>query len=298
MPENNISIEHILSKLERLPEPPQVAMRVRQMLEEEDTNADMLAEVIRVDPGFTGQILKLCNSAAYGLKTRVTTVKEAVAVLGFSTLKSMVYTILANSVLNHAVLGYSLQQGDLWYNSLNCAMYAKHLAKKEKNVDPEQAFTGALLHAIGKVILGDYVGAKYLEIEQSATQQRLDFLEAEEAVLGINHSQLGSQVAEKWGFPSVLVGCIQYYHKPSKAPDTFSLQDFRVITTVHMASLLTRMIGKGNGADGLMYTLDSAALERAQWSTFSSQYVEEVISELVELNQVIKNLADSMNIKM
>jgi putative nucleotidyltransferase with HDIG domain len=292
------TVERILEKIDSLPEPPQVAMRVRQMMENTNTTAEMIAEVIRTDPGFTGQVLKLCNSASYGLKYPVATIKEAVAILGFATLKSMIYTILAKSALSSPTPGYALKPGDLWYHSVTCATYAKHLAKRETGIDPEQAFTGGLLHCIGKVLLSEHVGANYHEIEQRALQKRISFLEAEEEVLGVNHCQAGGTLAKKWGFPDLLVGCIRYYHKPLLARDEVDMETFRLITTVHVASLLTRMVGKGNGSDGLMYTLDTEALVQAQWKDVSARYFEAVISEVIELNTAISQLADSMKVKV
>src|SRR5690606_8012432 len=124
--------------------------------------------------------------------------KEAVAILGFTTLKSMVYTIMAKVALDRPVPGYALAEGDLWMNALTCAVYAKHIGQKERLPDPELAFTGGLLRDIGKVVLGEYVGANYGEIEQLTIKDRVDFLEAEERVIGYNHSLVGTKIAEKW----------------------------------------------------------------------------------------------------
>lgn len=181
---SKVTLQEIVQKVEQLPQLPQVALRVSQLLEERETNAGKLAELIRLDPSFTSQVLRLCNSAAYGFSRRISTVKDAVAILGFSTLKSMVYTILAKVALDRSVAGYSLEEGDLWYNALTCAIYAKHIGQRERLPDPEVAFTGGLLRDIGKIVLGDFVGANYAAIEQMTRTERIDFLTAEERVIG------------------------------------------------------------------------------------------------------------------
>jgi len=288
-----VTLQEVVAKVDRLPELPQVAMRVSQMLEDPNTNAVKLSEVIRMDASFTSQVLRLCNSAAYGFSRRISTVKEAVAILGFKSLKSMVYTILAKVALTRPVPGYSLAEGDLWYNALTCAVYAKHIAQKERLPDPELAYTGGLLRDIGKIVLGDYVGANYSEIEQLAIKEQIDFVEAEERVLGFNHSLVGTRVAEKWNLPPILVNVIRHHHKPLKLPPTLTPVEAKLIAIVHLADALTRMIGSGSGNDGLMYSLDVEALENAG-ITLEGSRLEQIMSELVDLNPLIKDLAASL----
>lgn len=290
---SKVTLPEIIAKVERLPELPQVAMRVSQMLEDSNTNAEKLADVIRLDPSFTSQVLRLCNSAAYGFSRKISTVKEAVAILGFKTLKSMVYTIITKVALDRPVPGYSLHDGDLWYNALTCAVYAKHIAQKEHLPDPELAFTGGLLRDIGKIVLGEFVGANYAEIEQMTVREHIDFVEAEEAVLGFNHSIVGTRVAEKWNLPPTLVNVIRHHHKPIKLPGNIAPVEVKLITIVHLADVFTRMIGRGAGSDGLMYSLDMEALEKSGIKV-DGMYLERTLGELVDLNPIIKSLADSL----
>jgi putative nucleotidyltransferase with HDIG domain len=289
-----VTLQEIISKVDQLPQLPQVALRVSRMMEDSNTNATKLSEVIRLDPGFTSQVLRLCNSAAYGFSRRISTVKEAVAILGLSTLKSMVYTIIAKVALDRPVPGYSLSEGDLWYNSLTCAVYAKHIGQKERLPDPELAFTGGLLRDIGKIVLGDFVGANYAEIEALTLKEKIDFLEAEERIIGFNHSIVGTRVAEKWNLPPVLVNVIRYHHKPVKLPPTIAPVETKMISIVHLADSLTRMIGQNAGSDGLMYCLDTTALNATGINT-QGDYLERLMSELIDLNPVIKDLAESMS---
>jgi len=287
-----VSVQEIVDRVDTLPELPQVAMRVSQMMEDPNVSADKIGEVIKLDAGMTSQILKLCNSAAYGLKRQVSTVKEAVAILGFKTLKSMVYTIIGKIALDRPVTGYSLEQGDLWYNSLTCAVYAKHIAKKEKFADPELAFTAGLLRDIGKIVLGEYVGANYGQIEQLALQEQLDFHEAEERLLGFSHSSVGQRVAEKWKLPEPIIKVIRYHHKPIAFPEGLNPSERTLITIVHLADVFTMMIGRGMGADGMMYSLDLEALSVAGIDVSENQ-LEILLGELLEMNAVVKSLVDS-----
>jgi putative nucleotidyltransferase with HDIG domain len=289
-----ITLTEIIRKVDRLPELPAVALRVSRMLEEQQSNAEMLAQVIRMDSALTSQVLKLCNSAAYGFSRRISTVKDAVAILGFATLKSMVYVIMAKVTLDQSVPGYSLVDGELWYNSLTCAVYAKHIAQRERMQDPEQAFTGALLRDIGKVVLGEFLGPNYSLVQQLTLKERIDFLTAEERVIGFNHCTVGVRIAEKWNLPPVLVNAIRYHHNIAQLPPIISPLEAKNIGIIHLADAFTRMIGQGNGSDGLMYCLDIDTLNRLGIPV-QGNYLERKMEELMMLGPVIQDMVNSLN---
>lgn len=284
-----------MAKVEHLPPLPQAALRVSRLMQEEDTNAERIAAIIRLDASFTSNVLRLCNSAAYGFSRRISTVKEAVAILGFSTLKSMVYMILAKSALNHEVKGYSLKRGDLLYNALSGAVYAKHIAQKERIPDLELAFTGGLLRDIGKIVLGDFVGEEYKKIEEVSIQNRIDYLMAEDKVLGMNHARAGKYLAEKWNLPSSLMLAIQYHHHPSKMNVLPNAPEGPIVTSVHLADLFTSMLGNGVGRDAMMYAVDVEALKKFGFKTVDNERMEILMSEIVNLDSVVKDLFDTLS---
>lgn len=290
-----ITLQEIIRKVECLPPLPEAAVRVSRLLEEESANAAQLSAIIRLDASFTSQVLRLCNSAAYGFSRRISTVKEAVAILGFSILKSMVYTILAKAALDHPVPGYSMGEGDLWHNALTCAVYARHIAQREHLPNLELAFTGGLLRDIGKIVLGDFVGSHHIEIEQLALRERVDFVTAEERVLGFNHCLTGTRVAERWNLPQVLVNVIRHHHHPAKIPPIISPVEAKVIAVVHLADILTSMMGpSASGRDGMMYCLDARALSKIGIRTLENNGMDRLMAELVDLHPIIKDLADSL----
>jgi putative nucleotidyltransferase with HDIG domain len=287
-----VSLQEIVEKVDQLPEMPQVALRVSRLMEDPDTNAQHLAEIIRLDPNLTGQVLRICNSAAYGFSRKIGTVREAIAILGFNTLKSMVYTIISHGALNRPIRGYALEKGALWHNALTCAVYAKHLAEQYRYVDPELAFTGALLRDIGKIVIGEFVGANYNEIEELAYREKIDFVEAEERVLGLSHTDVGMKVAEKWNLPDKLVKVIQHHHRPSLMPEDSNLSDVNLTTVIHLADAFTLLIGTGVGSDGLMYFLDIKALQNLGID-IEGPDLERILSDLVDLHTVIQDFSEA-----
>jgi putative nucleotidyltransferase with HDIG domain len=286
------TLQDIVTKVEQLPQPPQVALRVTRMLEDLNCSAQQLADVIRLDPNMTSQVLRLCNSAAYGFSRKIATVKEAVAMLGFNTLKSLVYTILSHSAFDRAIKGYGLERGALWTNAVTCAVYAKFIAEQRRLVDPELAYTGAILRDIGKLVLGEFVGANYGEIETLAQKEGIDFVDAEAQVIGFSHTLVGMKIAEKWNLPDKLVKVIRYHHAPSTLPKGTLPDDVKLVTIVHLADVFTMMVGSGIGSDGMMYSLDGPAI-KALGIDLDGPYLETTLAQLVDLNSVVKSLTDS-----
>ncbi len=295
---HKVTLEQVVSKVDKLPQIPEAALRLARLLDNPDANAEEMADVIRLDPDMTTQVLRLCNSAAYGLTREISTVKEAVAILGLKTLKSLVYVIISKMTLDKPVEGYGLDKGDLWHNSLTCAVYAKDLAQKIGGVDPELAFTAALLRDIGKLVLGEYVGPSYKDIEEMAVRSQVPFDEAELRVIGINHCEVGKHIAEKWNLPEALTTVIQFKSKPSDIM-TSPLSSmgkpglYKLTTIVHLADAFSKMIGSGIGNDGLMYTLDQDALN-ALGVKVDVQFMDSTLARLVQLEDVIKDMAGSL----
>ncbi|MDX2085375.1 MAG: HDOD domain-containing protein [Candidatus Melainabacteria bacterium] len=289
-----LSVEAIVQKVDQLPELPQAALRVSQMLEDPEVSADELAQIIRLDPNLTGQLLRMCNSAAYGLNRQISTVKEAVAILGLKVLKSLVYAVISHTALDHPMSGYALEKGALWKNAVSCAVYAKHIAEYHRYIDPEQAFTGAILRDLGKIVLEEYVGANYAEIEAYARKHRVDFMQAEMDILGTNHTLVGMRVAEKWNLPPTLISVIGFHHRPSALPADVPEAERKLVGYVHLADAFSMMLGLGVGSDGLMYSLDTAYFQ-TMGITMDELYVQNTLARLLDLQETVNRFSESLS---
>jgi putative nucleotidyltransferase with HDIG domain len=279
-PPQKPSIDEIISRFENASPPPTALMQVLNLMERPEVSAEDLAEVIRNDQRLTAVLLKLCNSAAYGLSKKIETIQNAVAILGFKTLKSLVYSMLSHSTLNKPLDGYGLDSGALWTNALTGALFAKALSKKHQWADPEVAFTAGLLRDMGKLALNDYVGEETKSIEQAARRDQGGYDHAEASVFGIDHAELGYEIAKKWQLPESLCMAIRYHHHPKRLRDENpSKEALKVVSIVHLADILTVMIGYGVGSDGLMYTLDETIMDTLQFE-LTPLWLETTVSEL------------------
>jgi putative nucleotidyltransferase with HDIG domain len=289
------SLDELLAHIDRLPQPPQVALKLTQIIESKSVSAEQIGQVLQMDTTLTAQVLRLCNSSVYGLSRRIETIKEAIAMLGFGVIKSMAFTIISQNSLDRPVQGYDLGKGALWANAATCAVYARHIAKTFKLADPDVAYTGALLRDIGKLVLDRYVGQFFVDIEQYAIEGELHFEQAEARTLGYSHTEVGEKVAQAWNLPESLRAVIRYHHQPSAMPEDLEPASMALVAVVHLADIMTMMAGCGVGSDGLMYTLDEPGLVRAGLSVDSYQ-LERLFAELLDQGQQVRELLESFGV--
>lgn len=291
--EINNNVQVILNKIDKLPELFHIAVKVAKMLDDINVDVNDLARVISLDQALTTQILKLCNSANYGFSRKIVSISDAIAKLGFKTLKSLVFMAISHGVLNQEVKGYDLGKGELWRNSVCCAVYAKHLAQTVGYPDPETAFTAGILRDIGKLMIHEYVGGAYEKIVRMVNVENITFSAAEERVLGFNHCQIGAAAAIKWNFPQILVDAIRYHHIPGEAVRA-NCQDVKLVALVHIADSLAMMLGSGIGSDGMMYTMDMKTFDLLNLNQYSGN-LELLISEIFELHDEIESMVGMVN---
>lgn len=257
--------QRIVSRVKDIPSLPQMVLQTLKKLDDPKSSAADVADRLSRDEGLVLRVLKLANSAYYGMPRRVSSVTEAISYLGYRTVKSIV---LAASVFQHMdrpLTGYALDRGDLWHHSLAVAASARHIAGKipgRKTVDPEEAYIAGMLHDIGKIVLNDYIRFGYGLIVKMVEDQQLPFMEAEREVLGFDHAEVGAQLIEQWQLPQAFVSVARYHHEPESLPDEADPAERALLDVVHVANVMTLMLGAGLGADGLQYPLSEAALER------------------------------------
>lgn len=285
------NIDELLNKANNLPQNFHVAVKTAKLLDNLNVDIHELSRTISSDQALVTQLLKLCNSAQYGFSKKIASVNDAIARLGFKTLKSIVFAIVTKGSFNRKIEGYDLQKGELWKNSISCAVYAKYLAELTGYKDPELAFTVGLLRDIGKLIIHQYVKEKSNQIISMVDSEKITFLEAEERVLGYNHSQIGAKIASKWNFPKVIEEAIEFHHGPENARG--KCEDFKLINIVHVADSMTMILGVGIGSDGMMNSLDIKSLETLGIN-INSANIESLISDLVDLNSQIDSLSSNI----
>ncbi|MCK4618616.1 MAG: HDOD domain-containing protein [Desulfobacterales bacterium] len=247
---------NILAKVKSFPSMPGAAEKLLKLFDNPDTTAAQIEQILRYDQGLTANLLKLTNSAYFGLPCKVGSVKQAVVLLGWKRLVQLVMASCVNAVMGKPVPGYDLPAGELWRHSIAVSVAAEGLAKELKISASEEIFTAALLHDVGKLVLGDFVKEDLEKIETEASRG-ISFEVAERIVLGTDHAEIGAQILKNWSFPPALVNAVRWHHDPDSAGKTDILVDI-----VHVANILYLMIGIGVGREGLCYKPSPLATKR------------------------------------
>ena len=239
-------VKEIIAQVDHLPAIPAVAQRVLAEVSREDFSFKDLMNMVRLDPGITAHVLRMCNSPYYGLSRKITSLQEALTYLGTNNL---VQLILSGEMVSHFRVsqeGYRLSRGDLWRHSMACALLAQRIGQMVGYHEQATLFTAALLHDVGKLIMSQYVADRFDQIEALVQDNQLSFVEAERQVLGVDHALLGAAIAKKWNFPEPIAVAIAYHHSPGKARS-----NHQIVNLVSLANILCVTMGVGVGASGL-----------------------------------------------
>lgn len=270
-----LTLEEITKDIVDIPALPQVTNDIMRLTEDPDSTVQDIERIVMKDQSLTARILRLANSAYYGYPRRISTISEASVLLGFQAIRSITLTASVNGLLMKEVKGYGLEENELWKQSLSTAIVSRHIAKKVKYAKVDKVYVAGLLRDIGKVIMSYYLTEHFTKVMELIQNEGIDFLEAEEEILGFNHGQVGAEVAKKWNLPDELIEAIAYHHTPEKA-----IIDFKLTSIIHVADAIVMTMGIGLGSDGMVYNYSQKALEVLG---IDSNMLEQLISETSDL---------------
>ena len=236
-------IDLIMGKVKSFPGIPAIAARLMALLQDPNSSASQIEEILKYDPGLTANILKLTNSAYFGIPSTVSSVKQAIVLLGWKRLSQLVMAMCMSKMMKQRIPGYDLPQGELWRHSIAVSLAAEKLVKALQIKQAEEVFTAALLHDVGKLILGQFVSEDLQEIEEMVAKG-FSFEVAEFMVLGIDHAAIGAQLLRTWSFPEELTSAVHWHHDPESCIKYGTLSEI-----VHVANAVGLMIGFGKGND-------------------------------------------------
>ena len=241
----------------RLPAFPATVHRVTALINDSVSSLAELVAVIRLDPAITANILRMCNSAYFGLQHHVDNVNDAIMYLGRQNVVRAVMAAGVSRFFKDAP-GYETEAKELWEHAVGAALMSQLLARKILGREDARVFTAALLHDIGKIILGEYIHEKREEFSRLLEDGDRSFLEVEDEVLGMNHAALGGTIAAAWNFPLDIQITIAGHHRP----DLLAENESPLPWIVHLADQACLMLGIGKGTDGLAYYGMACAVDR------------------------------------
>ena len=221
----------ILTRAAALPSPPDILAILQQKAGDEEVEIEEIEGLLRQDPALVAKLLRLVNSSFFALRYKVNNISHAVVLVGFRTLRSLIFAAFADEVYREEMPGYGFARRGLWRHSVRCAFTARTLALRAvvEQTFAEDLFVGGLLHDLGKVLLWPTVRGRQDEFDGALATPEGDLLNAERLVCGIDHCEAGALVARRWGLAENLTEAIACHH----APET-SVHYPKQVSAVHL----------------------------------------------------------------
>lgn len=249
-------LDHLVQQIGSLPTLPSVIVRVNEQVANPKTSALDLARTILEDQSLTARLLRLVNSPFYGFPRRIATVTEAVTILGFAPVRSLLLTAsVVDLLVGEETPDFS--PTGLWEHSVGAAVGAGLLARYTRHEDREEVFVAGLLHDVGKLVLFHFLTKEFLAVLETSRREDIPIRTAEQRLLGFTHDQVGRLLAERWKLPVRLSEAIGCHHRPDLAQ-----VGKREAALVHVAEALTRALGLGSGGDDAVPMLEPECWRR------------------------------------
>lgn len=214
-------VKRVIANIRNLPTPPMVFHQIQKVINDPRVNATHVASILSEDPAMSVKVLRLTNSAFYGLAKEIESVRQAVVIIGFEAIKNLVLSASVLDMFQGKKVDQEFQN-QFWRHSLATALVCRLLSRKVRSmgvVDGDAGFSAGLLHDVGKMIISCYMPAEsaLLAEARKAGDSRPDN-ELEQELFGFTHASIGSYLAEQWKIPHKLAEAIAYHHNPEDYP--------------------------------------------------------------------------------
>lgn len=251
---NALPPDQVLAAINALPSMPAVVSELMTQLDDDDVDLDVVARKIGVEPGLAARLLRLANSSFYGLQKQVTTLDEAIAVLGLRSLRSLVATAAVMGKLpidQHSAVAFE----PYWRHAVGTALCARGIAT-HRGLDPESAYLAGLLHDIGRLVLATRFAPRYKDVLARQLADDIPLVQAENAELGLDHAMVGAALARHWNFPEPIRQAIAEHHDTSHpALDT-------MVMVVHAADSLAHAMDFEGAENAMVPPIQQCAWDR------------------------------------
>jgi len=232
-------LDDYIDRVKTLPPAPRILVQLLVLLQEDNIDTDRIVKLITFDPVLTAKVLQRCNSAAVGLAQRVRDIAHAVIIVGHNEIYRLAASAVAETTLGEAQRGYGIAAGGLWQHSVVASVAARLIALRVGG-DENLAFTATILHDIGKLVLSSALEEQYGVVEVATTQSEQSLVEIEKILLGVEHSEVGGRLLQRWSFPEDLVDSIWHHHDPAQ-----SAQYRELSACIHTGDAVAHALGHG-----------------------------------------------------
>ncbi len=255
-------LQKVIARIDDLPTLPRTVLRITELINDPKSSAKDLARIITDDQVLTARLLKLVNSSFYGFPQRISTVTNAIVLLGFDAIRSLLLTTSVFDLFASGNKKSKQAQEQFWDHSLGCAVGAKVIGNHLRHDKIEELFVSGLLHDIGKIVEMRFLPDEFAKVMATIDNTHSLMITAEEQVLGYSHAEIGKLLASKWNLPVKLEQVIAHHHQPSAAGSFIT-----EASIVHLADIFCRALNMGFGGDNKIPPLDKIAWQQLKIKT-------------------------------
>ena len=252
----------VLQNLDELPPMPQVVFKAYEIMDDPNSSTKQLADLIETDQAIATKVLKMSNSAYYGMSGKVSSVQHASVVLGYKALGELIALAGTSTLLGQTLYGYELDSAALWRHAMTVAFGSKIIAQKKYPDHENDAFSAGLIHDVGKLVLDRHVFNRKKLFDEYLESGDKTFLTAEKKILGFDHAEIGYEICKHWHIPETLSNAIRYHHQPTQtSEDSLSYVVSMADTIAGMGESVDMVGNIESGIEAMMFLIDDDVLQ-------------------------------------
>lgn len=279
--------DRILDRMEELPTLPSAVAELSALLASDRSTAADFEKIIMPDPALTANVLRLVNSAHVGLRREISSVRQAVTLLGMRKVFEMAASMAFAQVLPERIPGYDVDARTFWRHCIAVAVFSEQLARELDLEAPDLVFTAGLLHDLGKLAVGTLLLKEQEELRAQLAADDRPFVEIERRLVGGDHCEVGTALAERWRLPRAVVWAAAWHHRPGQAPDEV---DQILVDLVHAADGLAHTMGFGADVGELSRTIDPEASDRLEITPAGLERVAcDALEQVLEMSAMLES---------
>ncbi len=271
-------VQSALGEISHIATLPEVTMKIIKLVEDPTSTAQDLNKVISNDPALGARILKVVNSAFYGLPGQIGSINRAIVLLGLNAVKNIAIAASLAKLFRGGKIAPDFDARDLWSHSIACATGSRLLADKAGLGLPDEAFLAGLIHNLGIMVEIQSRRSQFIEALELMASEGLTLREAETRAIGANHEQFGAGICKAWKFPPSFMNVTSFHHHPTDLPANTR----KLTMLVHLADVIAAHEGHG-WAGG------------TETTELNPEILQELKLDIAAVNEVIEALPAAMD---
>jgi len=276
-------VESTIAQVGDLATLPEVTVRIIQIVEDPKSTARDMHEVIKNDPALSARLLKVVNSAFYGLPGRISSIDRAIVLLGLSAVKNIAIAASITHLFNAGAPIAGFNGVDVWRHAIAVGVAARMILAAQGKPSVEEAFLAGLIHDLGLLVARQVFPRQLAEVVAKAQTSQSSYCEIEREAIGADHQVLGMALAQKWRFPRHLATAIGYHHRSGELAQA----NRELPTLIHIADALAGKAGIGFSLTAERESWTAEELTIAQISPADIQSVADRLAEEVAVAESI-----------